>query len=593
MIFISLTITLLIGTLLSLRSVELLVYYAIYYGLCFLTLKSFKYGNDFFLSFDKERIGYIGNRIKLAGQVITSDVEEDRQENRFLNVFETYRVVKRKVLSWILFLCGIWFFYYKNGLELSVNSLVPVLSCFFIINSFFVGHLLVAILLNAVLVAYNFSTDVPSPFYFLYSLSCFFSLYLISKTLQEVLSDDLLKKKVVSLSLISLLFFVLCFAFKSVLPQEFKFDKKPEVSNDHLAKLQDYLSKSKLDLGDIQSRLQGLNREGLSPKIDMNSKHIDEIEKKLLQKELTAAEKEKLLQEMQLLMTNMQNLKSDFNQSLKGGNGPELSELEKESFRKLNDDLELTDEEKNNLNSFINKTKTRLGGIGPSSEKDSMQSEVDKIQKSLDGKTFTEKEQGEIYQAIRKITATQDALDTKAHREAIKNSNVAPEPDQVQKEKLLEPLKKKEIPKESQFKKLERILAIACLALIFFLIRRYLFKKGITKIEARDPEALKAIQDEWKKIRKLRLSPREEVIFHYNLFHESLQKIHYSEHEAPPSCRIYDDMKEINPELEKPTFIITEVFAQCFYGNKEVNADSLKIFRKALAKILRVYQFSY
>ena len=136
MIFIPMIMTLLAGTLLSLQSTELSFYYAIYYALCFLTLRSFKYGNDFFLSFDKERIGFVASKIKLAGQEVASNLEEDKQEDRFLNIFETYRLVKRTFLSWVLFLGGIFFFYIKNGMDLSVNSLVPVLSCFFIINSF-------------------------------------------------------------------------------------------------------------------------------------------------------------------------------------------------------------------------------------------------------------------------------------------------------------------------------------------------------------------------------------------------------------------------------------------------------------------------
>lgn len=593
MIFISLSITLIFGTILSLRSVEMLIYYAIYYALCFLALKSFKYGKDFFLSFDKERIGFINNKIKLAGQEITSNIEEDKQEDRFLNVFETYRVVKRKFLSWALFLGGIWFFYYKNGQELSINSLVPVLSCFFIVNSFFVGHLLVAVLLNAVLVTFNYSPDLPVISYFLYIFSFLISLYLISKTLEENLSETLAKKKLITISLLSLLFFVLCLGFKTALPDEIKFDKEPGLSKEQMTKLQEYLNKSRVDLGDIKSKLPGLNSGTLTPRIDLNSKQIEELAGKLQQRELTDAEKEKILSDMKSLMENMKNLKTDFNQSLGAQGGQTFSEIEKDSFSKLKDDLELSDEEKNNLASFINKTSEQLNSMPPSAQKESISNEMEKIQKAMQEKTFSAKEQADITEALQKIASTQNALAENSREEAIKAANIAPEPDQNKQQEILEPLQKKEQPETSWFEKFKRILAIAALALTVFYLHHLLKKKGISKIEATDPEVLKEMQDEWKKIRKLKLSPREEVIFHYNLFHESLQKIHYNTHEAPPSCRIYDDMKELNPDLEKPTFIITEVFAQCFYGNKEVNNDSLKLFRKALTKILRVYQLSY
>lgn len=589
MTFISLGITLLIGTILSLRSMEALFYYALYYGLCFLALRSFKYGTDFFLSFDKERLGLTPNKIKLAGQEISSGVDEDKQEDRFLNIFETYRVVKRKVLSWALFLGGIWFFYYKNGSELSVNSLVPVLSCFFIVNSFFVGHLLVALLLNAILVSYNYSPEIPLFTYILYTFSFFGSLYLTSKSLEENLTEGLVKRKALTFTFLSLLFFLFCLGFKTLLPDEFKLDNKPELSQEQVAKIQQYLDKSKVDLTDIQSKLPGLNRETLTPQIDLNQSQIEELGQKLKQKKLTEAEKEKLLSDMKTLMENMKNLKSDFNQSLTGQSNMGASQVEKDSFSKLSQNLELSDEEKNNLASFITKTNEQLNSMPPSSQKDSIARDVEKINNSLNG-TFNQQSQKDITESLDKIMKAQTELEESSKREAVAAANIAPEPDNNVKQDILRPLDKKEEPRVSWFEKVKRIFSIVAFSLVIFYLGHLLKKKGINKIEAADPEALKVMQDEWKKIRKLKLSPRDEVIFHYNLFHDSLQKIHYTDHEAPPSCCIYDDMKEMNPGLEKPTFIITEVFAQCYYGDKEVNLDSLKLFRKSLHKILQVYQ---
>jgi hypothetical protein len=207
-------------------------------------------------------------------------------------------------------------------------------------------------------------------------------------------------------------------------------------------------------------------------------------------------------------------------------------------------------------------------------------------------KEFTAKEQTDVTKALKNITSIQQSIQNDKKQAAIAAANLQPEPQQKIKEEILSPLKEKEEKKESSFEKLKRILAIVGLGIVLILLHQLLKKKGIHRIEANDPEALKEIQEEWKKIKKLKLSPREEVILYYNLFHESLQRMHYTDHEAPPSCRIYQDMKEINPDLEKPTFIITEIFAHCFYGNEEVNSDSLKLFRKALTKILKVYQLT-
>jgi hypothetical protein len=140
--------------------------------------------------------------------------------------------------------------------------------------------------------------------------------------------------------------------------------------------------------------------------------------------------------------------------------------------------------------------------------------------------------------------------------------------------------------------KLKRVLPFLIGFFVYLLVSYFLKKKGVKKVEAFDPETLNDLKAEWKALRKLSLTPRDEVIHYYNLFHNSLQKIHYSAHEAPPSCIIYEDMIKNNLELDRPTLIITEVFARCYYGEADVNSDSLKMFRKALGEILRVYQLN-
>jgi hypothetical protein len=120
----------------------------------------------------------------------------------------------------------------------------------------------------------------------------------------------------------------------------------------------------------------------------------------------------------------------------------------------------------------------------------------------------------------------------------------------------------------------------------------YRFKKrGIKKVELDDPKVLEELQKKWSSIKKLRLSPREEIIVSYNFFHDSLQRIHY-QHESPPSCIIYTDLSEISPELEKSTLSITDIFANVFYGNKEITKENLELFRKGMRKFLKFYQLS-
>ena len=104
-----------------------------------------------------------------------------------------------------------------------------------------------------------------------------------------------------------------------------------------------------------------------------------------------------------------------------------------------------------------------------------------------------------------------------------------------------------------------------------------------------DPETLKELIRDWKKLGELNLSPREEVIHYYNLFHDAVQKVHYTAHETPPSCIVFEDLKDVNPKLEKSVYVVTGLYTRCFYGNKDVNEKAVKTFRKGMTNIMRVY----
>jgi hypothetical protein len=147
---------------------------------------------------------------------------------------------------------------------------------------------------------------------------------------------------------------------------------------------------------------------------------------------------------------------------------------------------------------------------------------------------------------------------------------------------VLKPFEKKPF----QWKKL---LPLLVMALVFMMASYFLKKKGIQEVEVLDPEVLKEIKEEWQKLKKLNLSPREEVIHYYNILHDLFQKIHYTDHETPPSCIVFEHMKDFNPKLDEATFFVTEIYTQVFYGKKEITPPALKTYRKSVTAIMQVY----
>ncbi|MES2525652.1 MAG: hypothetical protein V4598_01140 [Bdellovibrionota bacterium] len=152
---------------------------------------------------------------------------------------------------------------------------------------------------------------------------------------------------------------------------------------------------------------------------------------------------------------------------------------------------------------------------------------------------------------------------------------------------------KKEDTKDSGiFKKFLKFAAIATGAILIFWLYSLFNKKGIKKVEGIPEELKEEIIQDLKALKKKSLSPREEVIETYNIFHNALQSLvfHY---ETPPSCIVYEGIKVAEPELKEPTFTVTETFALTFYGNREVTTTALKAFRRDTKKIFSFFGITF
>ena len=78
----------------------------------------------------------------------------------------------------------------------------------------------------------------------------------------------------------------------------------------------------------------------------------------------------------------------------------------------------------------------------------------------------------------------------------------------------------------------------------------------------------------------------------YNVFHDGLRSMVFT-NETPPSCIVYEGIKAAEPELEKPTFTVTETFAKTFYGERDVSVPELRAFRKDVRKVFSFFDITY
>lgn len=584
--FLTLASTLLVGTLLSFKTTSMGIYYIGYYGLCFFILKSFDYGPSFFMSFQTNAPQRPEPKLIVAGEEVSPNTLENEQEDRFLNFFDHGRLLKRRIITWILFLSGIWFFYYHHRIEVSAASIIPLVSCFLIIHSFYVGHLLLALMLNALMVGYSFDPEVPFVFYLLYGFIFTLSLYLTAS------EAPVNRKKLLSLGVMSLLFISLVVGLVYAIPKENPFtNTPPETSIQNKKELRQHLRQQKLDLQKYASVISQMSELGnlapelpeLNLKLDANAQSIAQMEQLLMQDHLSNEEKAHLIQELNRLMSDQKFLSQQLENMSKSKFGKvEMSQLEKEGLKKL-DEVQavtggraLTDEERNNLNSYANKIQEQMKKAGNDPKiKEMAENGLKELDTLMQKETLGPQEMEQLKGALKEVNAANEAS--------------------AKKFDIPKPLPMKPVVEEEKtpwFGILKKLLPMGILVLVFFLMNYFLKKKGIKKIDVADPEILEGLKKDWQALRRRKLSPREEVILYYNLFHESLQKIHYASHETPPSCIVYEDMKELNPELEKSTLVITEVFAQCLYGDKKVTTEALKMYRQGLNKVLKVYRLS-
>lgn len=571
MIYFIIVTTVLIGTVLSTHSISLIPFYGAYYFISFFILKSFRYEKDYYLSFQKANAEITEKKLMVAGHEINSNTESDKQEDRFLNLFEPKRLGKRKLLNGIIFFGGIWFFYSKLGAEISFNTITPLISCFLIMNSFFVGHLLLVLLINIVLVAYNYSPTIPVHFYFIYTCLLFSSLFLISND-----KGTFALRKIVTLTLLTLLFTLTSFGFSWILKtNEASEPPKLALNQNETKNITDYLIRNKDDLLKLQNKLQGIGGSSeLLTEIGQSLTDNENMQQSLKGSNLTTGEKKQIQEQLKSFMGTQDDLLN----AIKAIETKDFSKGFTEDEEKVLKDLgldskeNLTNEEQNTVKDYLKRNY----------EKSVTHEQLTELTNVIEKKLLTIPEKQYLTKTLEGIqkskvsTQLQDAFTL---------------PTLKERSEILKPLTAKKNEK-SLLDRIKRLLPFVVGLVVFLLVNYMLKKKGIKKVEVSDPEILDELRGEWKTLRNLNLTPREEVIHFYNLFHVSLQKIHYSEHEAPPSCIIYEDMKKNNPELESPTLVITELFAQCFYGGGDVSNAALKKYRKSFTRVLTVYQLN-
>lgn len=141
-------------------------------------------------------------------------------------------------------------------------------------------------------------------------------------------------------------------------------------------------------------------------------------------------------------------------------------------------------------------------------------------------------------------------------------------------------------------KKLKKILdKVRVILIVFFIVAMLyffrLFNKSPSKPVFTEVDELQVAQalSEVKKIQLKKLTPNQEIIKSYNIYKKLIKDNVYIDSEVPPPEKLYfKTQSKIN--IKNPNWIVTNLFCDCFYGNKNANDKELKRFRKAFKSML-------
>ena len=646
------TLTLVSGTMLSYYSFSFGFYYAVFCGICFYLLKSFRHGDDFYKT-SKHDENTKDGAVHLAGTLITSGNEETNREDRFLENYSSTNLLKRRVFSWVISGSAVYLFHLLNQIPPMLSTVAPTFSFLFIVNATSLGQLLIALFINVIIVLISHTPGQNPVFYFAYVMLAFLTISFITYVKDDGFNKEpqtfFRQKKILSIGFCALLFSSFCIGFSYFLPNKLQ-DKihAPSPISRHSSPKLDFLQTSRKELRNLQEEVKSLpeseSKNAILGKIANNIASSSLLEEGIRQSQ--SGEKYDLadfMKNQDLLKQDYDQLmKQDFNKAIRNFPSLKLPEI-------MSVPDELSEVEQDNLqdqikkNTFPESSAQNQAAVQKLRQTLSMDASqinrenVDKLLSEIKSvpkltKTvhtgITRKEQQELLKLINEGRNKTDISPDQNNAIAnIKNELVSKDLQQVDREQLrkeLEKLKQIEIqasskskqPKPLEYKRssevfkkssevrknlkeqkngfewnrIKKILPILLLTLVLWYLTNRLKKTGIETIETPEPKDLPELRKKWRLLRKMKLSPREEIIAHYNLFHECMQKIHYSDHEAPPSCIIDKDLMEITPKLSKSSHALTEIYAQCFYGNKNVHDKALVIFRKAMKNVLKVYQ---
>ena len=150
------TVTMCLGSVLAMKFRPESFYLVIIYILGAYQLYRVNYDKAFFLTFLRDSKEDKQDQVKLRlgpGEFDIKD-EAEKNEDKFHDMFDWKKLIARQVMSWGIFAASIYIFFFRIRVEVSMETVMPLISFLFITRSVSVGHLLVPLSINLVTIMF-------------------------------------------------------------------------------------------------------------------------------------------------------------------------------------------------------------------------------------------------------------------------------------------------------------------------------------------------------------------------------------------------------------------------------------------------------
>lgn len=341
------------------------------------------------------------------------------------------------------------------------------------------------------------------------------------------------------------------------------------------------LDKQKVDLENLKSLAKNIKNINAFENIDLSDslndyleklnqfeKKSNELQRKMKEqghsRNISKEDLKKMMEDLKDLEKELENLKSSSEQ-LRPAKDDENPFLQKD-FRELQDKQEGLEEQLQNLQKEVQSLQGQGKGPFQNSDEKGMVSGKSSPQGTQNGTDRVSGSGG----STENPTGQSSQKEGKQHQPAEKKKD------------------KKEKKDFDWMKLLEKISTSLFVLVALFLLDKLskLFrKKEIT--EDTDKKDKKDWGDRIRSVRRKNLSPEEEIIETYSVFHNFLNNKHYAPQgsEAPPAKIVYLENNENYKTIDKHFHLVTELFIQTRYAKKKVKPEELQAFRKCIKKM--------